>query len=212
MAIARAAMWASVAFLLAAPGVVGNSVYVAEKCQGGECTNPKFPMLDFDREEGTCVCRAHPCWNNDGIEHKCPDPESPHLRFSYDGKGILQCGCGKTPVMDSVHVARDLCAGEACPSDEFPITDWDAEGGKCICRENPCTEDAQGIHHSCEDVQFPLLHFRIEPDTKSQRCDCFMKLERPQSNLRGQTQDVPQAEACTWRQSPTQSVAEVSRD
>lgn len=182
------------------PGALANSVYIAEKCQGGVCPNPKFPILDFDKEQGTCICRAHPCWNNDGVEHKCLDPEFPHLRFHYNRTGSLQCGCGKQAVMESVHVARNMCAGESCPSDAHPILDWDPEGQKCICRANPCAIDTGGVHHMCKDAQYPLLHYTFEPGAAAPKCDCHTRLAKPAAALRGARaqRDEPSEEACTW--------------
>jgi hypothetical protein len=196
--VARFAL-AGAALGAALPRALANSVHVAEKCQGGFCTNPKFPILDFDKEQGTCICRAHPCWNNDGVEHKCEDPSFPHLRFHVNTSGGLQCGCGKTAAMDSLHVARDLCAGEQCDSDEFPVMDWDEEGGKCICRANPCSAGVNGVKHACEATgAFPLLLYSVGSGG-APKCECHTKLEKPMGNLRGaRSQDEPREQACSW--------------
>ncbi|CAK0911256.1 unnamed protein product, partial [Prorocentrum cordatum] len=87
-ALARLAL-AGAALAAAVPRALANSVYVAERCQGGFCANPKFPVLDFDKEQGTCVCRAHPCWSNEGVEHKC---EAGRDGLAARGEGPLRGG------------------------------------------------------------------------------------------------------------------------
>ena len=52
--------------------VSGNSMYIAKLCKGRTCNDLKFPILDYDAATKTCVCTAHPCWNDNGLQHKCP--------------------------------------------------------------------------------------------------------------------------------------------
>lgn len=160
----------------------GSSIYLAEKCRGGTCTDPKFPLLDFDIDKGECVCRAHPCWNNNGVSHTCSDIYGfPYLHFIYGEDRALSCSCSSVPQYDSLHVSRDMCAGEFCESPEFPVLDWDAKEKKCLCRAHPCW-DQSGERHSCPDPQFPILHFRMDVDERGQsqpKCECVAKLEKP---------------------------------
>ena len=38
------------------------------------------------QEEMKCVCRAHPCWDDNGATHLCQEPNN-HLVFHYDKDG-----------------------------------------------------------------------------------------------------------------------------
>ena len=58
--------------LTALPLVWGNSMYIAKLCKGRTCNDASFPILDYDASTQTCVCNAHPCWNDNGLVHSCP--------------------------------------------------------------------------------------------------------------------------------------------
>merc|ERR1712048_645936 len=43
---------------------------------------PEFPTLDWDEEKEECLCRSHPCWNDDGKRHECNTASGfPILRY-----------------------------------------------------------------------------------------------------------------------------------
>lgn len=73
----------------------GNSMYIAKLCKGRTasgsaccgaavlgfpphpcihrtCNDVTFPILDYDPAQKKCVCHRHPCWDDNGIQHKCP--------------------------------------------------------------------------------------------------------------------------------------------
>ena len=37
-----------------------------------------------DDDSRKCVCRSHPCWDDSGLIHSCPDAAMPYLVFHYD--------------------------------------------------------------------------------------------------------------------------------
>lgn len=180
-----------------------SSLHVGELCRGGSCPDPRYPLLDYDKEQGTCICRAHPCWNNEGVAHNCPGTDYPFLHFTYGADGSLSCTCSSLPQYDSVHVSRDLCAGEFCDSEEFPVLDWDKAEGKCLCRRHPCKDpnvvtDA-GARATCEDPARPVLHYRQDQaaDGSGQAaCECGAKLEPPAVGLRGAKSR--ETASCVW--------------
>lgn len=165
-----------------------SSVYLAQKCRGGTCTDPKFPILDFDQERGECVCRAHPCWDNEGVEHQCSESSGfPFLHFSYSVDQRLTCTCSSVPQYDSIHVSKDHCPGETCDSADFPILDWEPREQKCFCRAHPCW-DQHGSKHVCTDPKHPILHYREDKDADGAgrpKCECVTKFVKPVSALRG---------------------------
>mmetsp|Transcript_60055 Transcript_60055/g.127206 ORF Transcript_60055/g.127206 Transcript_60055/m.127206 type:complete len:206 (+) Transcript_60055:253-870(+) len=174
--------------------VNASSMHVAALCRGGTCPDPKFPILDFDQEKGECLCRANPCWDNNGVTHACPDGTGyPFLHFTFSQEKELKCSCSKFPVYDSVHLARDLCPGHSCESEAFPILDFDSKENKCFCRSTPCPQK------QCSDSE-PIVHYREDSapgsDAGSPVCECERKQEKPSQALRG----VPQKEtsSCTW--------------
>merc|ERR1712224_1066335 len=95
-------------FLLAATAE-SASMYLAKLCSGQTCSDPKFPMLDFDPRTNKCICSAHPCWDDSGLTHTCKDPRSPYLSFSYSDTRQLQCGCSKQPQVGSNFIALHKC-------------------------------------------------------------------------------------------------------
>mmetsp|Transcript_97152 Transcript_97152/g.247065 ORF Transcript_97152/g.247065 Transcript_97152/m.247065 type:complete len:205 (+) Transcript_97152:52-666(+) len=194
------ALVAAAVGLLSAPLASASSVYIASLCRGGLCTDPKFPILDFDQEKGECLCRAHPCWDNRGISHACPDDSGmPFLRFTHSQDGDLQCSCSRLAIYDSLHISRVLCPGHACNSADFPILDWGPVEGKCFCRASPCPSQAD-LASQCTDPDTPILHYREEKDVAGPvkpKCDCVAKLDRPFSGLRGK-RSVQSSASCTW--------------
>ena len=36
------------------------------------CNDATFPILDYDPAQKKCVCLRHPCWDDNGVQHKCP--------------------------------------------------------------------------------------------------------------------------------------------
>lgn len=182
-----------------------SSLHIAQLCRGGLCEDPRFPLLDFDPEQNTCICRAHPCWNNNGVVHSCPNKEFPYLHFNYDENGTLSCPCSAIPQYDSVHVSKNLCGGGFCDSFEFPVLDWDEQEQKCLCRRHPCQDDAvipdDTVRKTCDDPALPILHYReekLEDGSGEPRCECGAKLEPPQSGLRG-AKPLAGTASCAWR-------------
>eukprot|EP00418_Pyrodinium_bahamense_P007768 CAMPEP_0179116880 /NCGR_PEP_ID=MMETSP0796-20121207/54857_1 /TAXON_ID=73915 /ORGANISM="Pyrodinium bahamense, Strain pbaha01" /LENGTH=159 /DNA_ID=CAMNT_0020815203 /DNA_START=133 /DNA_END=612 /DNA_ORIENTATION=- len=71
-----------------------GSVYIGrELCAGHTCEDGKELLLDYDEASGKCVCVRHPCMDDDGVTHQCPDAKFPVLAFHYDDKGKLMCKC-----------------------------------------------------------------------------------------------------------------------
>lgn len=126
--------------LLAAVGAQATSMHLASLCRGHSCAEMHHPILDYDKDEQKCICRAHPCWDDDGQVHSCETEEFPHLRFSYDNMGTLSCGCSSVPHYESVYIAKDMCAGHYCEEEDYPILDYNPDQGSCICRAHPCMD------------------------------------------------------------------------
>jgi len=187
---APTASWVLSALCLTAltRGAAASSVYLAELCRGGTCTDPKFPILDFDQDRGECICRAHPCWDNEGVSHECSASTGfPFLHFTYSADQKLTCSCSSVPQYDSIHVSKDHCPGEFCDSVDFPILDWDPTQQKCFCRAHPCW-DQGGKKHECKDPKYPILHFRADRGSDGGAlpvCECVSKLEKLSAGLRG---------------------------
>jgi hypothetical protein len=178
-------------------GADASSKYIAEQCRGGTCPDPRFPILDYSEEDKQCVCKAHPCWNDNGVTHRCPDSAFPFLHFEYSEDKTLTCTCGTIPLLDSIHVAKDLCPGQTCDDTEKPVLDWDPQDQKCICRSHPCN-DLDGIHHECKDPKYPILHYfenNVKEQDSQHRCECMQPMEQPSKSLRGPKQESQQ---CVW--------------
>jgi len=195
-------MHATLLLLCVLPSAEASSAYLAELCRGGTCTDPRFPILDFDAERGECLCRAHPCWDDNGVSHVCAEDSGfPFLHFTYDANRTLTCSCSSMPQYDSLHVNRDKCAGEFCDSAAYPVLDFHTQWNKCFCRAHPCW-DQDGRKHTCEDARWPILHYREdqgEDGTGIGRCECVAKLEKPVSKLRGASVSKESFGLCTWR-------------
>mmetsp|Transcript_68681 Transcript_68681/g.108179 ORF Transcript_68681/g.108179 Transcript_68681/m.108179 type:complete len:169 (+) Transcript_68681:44-550(+) len=102
--------------LASATGSWGSSLYMAGLCRGHTCSDAKFPILDWAPHIKECVCNAHPCWNDQGVVHKCPGDrkEDKYLSFYYDDKGALHCGCSPEPHYGTIHLSKKVCPGHHC--------------------------------------------------------------------------------------------------
>eukprot|EP00931_Biecheleriopsis_adriatica_P097463 TRINITY_DN7122_c0_g1_i1.p1 TRINITY_DN7122_c0_g1~~TRINITY_DN7122_c0_g1_i1.p1 ORF type:complete len:226 (+),score=48.94 TRINITY_DN7122_c0_g1_i1:38-715(+) len=176
--------WRRGALLLAvlARSASANSLFLAGMCASETCTEIGYPLLDYDEDAGECVCRAHPCWDDNGLTHTCKSkPDFPFLAFRYSETKDLICECSSIPHYSSVHIARDLCAGHMCDKPEFPILDYDEEKQECLCRAHPCWDD-NGQKHSCNKAEFPILKFRqdkVDGELKNV-CECSISMEKGQ--------------------------------
>merc|ERR1719210_392162 len=128
------------------------------KCKGEVCDNPEFPIIDYNGEK--CICRRHPCWDDNGKQHSC-GPQTPFLTFSYMADGALICSCRKFPHIGSVYIHQTLCPGETCDAEATPILEYDETKRGCTCNSHPCLND-NGKAHSCNDEKFPLLTYSYD--------------------------------------------------
>lgn len=178
----------SIVSMMLFPGLEGSSMYIGELCRGGSCPDAKFPILDFDQGRGECVCRANPCWEDNGVSHYCMASTGfPYLHFSFSENKSLECSCNTVPQYDSVHLSRELCPGHYCDSADFPILDWNPEQAKCFCRGNPCL-DEDGVVYKCKDPQLPIPHYFEDFNAEGgavPKCECVARHEKPNSGLRG---------------------------
>ncbi|CAE8642102.1 unnamed protein product [Polarella glacialis] len=94
------------------------SVHVSKDlCAGKRCRDASFPILDYDEDKGECLCRAHPCWNDNGRKHTCDKEDFPILRYrldKIDGESVTVCECmavmekdGGRSVMDAEDYSRN---------------------------------------------------------------------------------------------------------
>lgn len=163
--------------------VTANSKHLASLCRGHTCNDPHFPILDYSAADGTCICNAHPCWDDHGSVHTCDSPEHPYLSFVYDDARELHCECWRAPWYGSTYISRDLCPGHDCEDPATPVLDWDEEEQSCFCRSHPCNDG--GVQHSCEDGGFPILRYlEYEATNKGEEalplCECLPRLEQPE--------------------------------
>merc|ERR1712079_819541 len=126
---------------------MGSVDWALKKCKGQICDDPEFPILDYDGDN--CICRVHPCWDDNGKTHSC-GPETPYLTFGYTATGALICSCRKFPFFGSVYIYKELCPGEGCETEDAPIMDYDEKTQTCVCISHPCLHD-NGMTHSCND-------------------------------------------------------------
>merc|ERR1712039_432180 len=98
-----------------------------------------------------------------GLPHVCATAEAPFLSFHYDEDKKVICGCSAFPHWGSNYIARDLCAGHRCDSEQHPVLDYDEKEGQCVCRVNPCW-DIAGNAHSCKEG-FPILRYREDSNS-----------------------------------------------
>merc|ERR1711964_438675 len=75
-----------------------GSIYIArDLCPGHGCENDD-QVLDWDEGNEQCICRGHPCLDDDGQTHSCNDPKYPILRYRLqnnpeDGSTVSACEC-----------------------------------------------------------------------------------------------------------------------
>mmetsp|Transcript_40822 Transcript_40822/g.73716 ORF Transcript_40822/g.73716 Transcript_40822/m.73716 type:complete len:186 (+) Transcript_40822:75-632(+) len=152
-----------------------NSLHMAGLCPDQWCEDPYFPLLDF--EDGNCICKKHPCWNDNGLRHFCREEGYPYLHYMYEETGELRCQCSSIPHYDSPYIVRDLCAGQDCDQSDYPVLDLDKDGAQCVCNRHPCAS-AGGVQHRCEKADFPILRYRLD-ENRNPVCECVAKLEEP---------------------------------
>ncbi|CAE7798278.1 ACSS3 [Symbiodinium sp. CCMP2592] len=172
-------------------GAAASSMYLESMCRGQICETPQHPMLDYDPDEKKCVCRSHPCWDDSGLIHSCPDAAMPYLVFHYDQDLKLKCECATHPFFQSVYLSKHLCKDQFCRDEKFPILDYNDSTKECFCRAHPCW-DMDGQTHSCPNDDFPVLRYREDKDEKTGEtktvCDCVKKMVPP----KGQPQTLHQ--------------------
>mmetsp|Transcript_11444 Transcript_11444/g.25944 ORF Transcript_11444/g.25944 Transcript_11444/m.25944 type:complete len:183 (+) Transcript_11444:85-633(+) len=163
--------------ILSPLGVSGNSLAVGKLCPDRHCNDPQFPVLDYDG--GKCVCKTHPCWNDDGVVHTCSkDPKYPYLHYIWDKSGAKpNCMCSSLPHYDTEYIVKQKCPGHGCDTAAHPILDFDEDKGACVCRSHPC-ENADGKRYECKDPEYPILRYLTDVNGKG-FCDCVAKLEQP---------------------------------
>lgn len=151
-----------------------SSMFMAKLCKGEMCEDENFPFIDYSEAEDKCLCRAHPCWEDNGVVHSCSDKDFPHLTFSYEEDGTLKCTCGKEAIDKSIYIHKHKCPGSDCEG-EHPILDYIPEDDKCVCRSHPCWGDSSGtVRHDCADPAFPYLRFRLDSEdgVDKPKCEC----------------------------------------
>lgn len=66
-------------------------------CAGHRCEDPQHPILDWDEDSNSCLCRTHPCWQLEGMKHECNSSAYPLLRYreEVDDNGAVKpiCDC-----------------------------------------------------------------------------------------------------------------------
>eukprot|EP00747_Dinoflagellata_sp_TGD_P017217 gnl/TRDRNA2_/TRDRNA2_125674_c0_seq2.p1 gnl/TRDRNA2_/TRDRNA2_125674_c0~~gnl/TRDRNA2_/TRDRNA2_125674_c0_seq2.p1 ORF type:complete len:186 (+),score=16.52 gnl/TRDRNA2_/TRDRNA2_125674_c0_seq2:119-676(+) len=176
-----AAQWLRAAVTLGAllVDIESSSMYMARLCLGQRCDDMKHPILDWDEAKQTCVCRAHPCWDDNGLRHQCEDRKFPHLEFYYEKDLTLKCRCSSKPTYASPHVMRVKCPGHHCNNDSYPVLD--VLGDQCMCRKHPCDDidGRPGMLTVCNDPQYPILVYRMEKGNATHHdahCDCMKRM------------------------------------
>jgi hypothetical protein len=167
---------------------VQASMYLAELCRGHRCDQPGFPMIEYSEETQSCYCSAHPCWNDDGVSHSCP--EGKYLFFQHDphNGNKLKCACTEHAVYvmaQSQYIYKEKCPGQLC-GDQTPILEWSEEEQSCFCRTHPCHNQQVGnqiARHDCHpESGTPHLKYREEanPDGSARPiCECQGPLVPP---------------------------------
>merc|ERR1712187_818511 len=80
--------------ILKRSSVFAGSVHIGkELCPGQACNEGEDLLLDYDENEQKCICRKHPCKNDNGVAHSCSDEKFPVLAYHYDEEGNLKCQC-----------------------------------------------------------------------------------------------------------------------
>mmetsp|Transcript_58727 Transcript_58727/g.137041 ORF Transcript_58727/g.137041 Transcript_58727/m.137041 type:complete len:182 (-) Transcript_58727:61-606(-) len=171
-----ASMWKRWLLVSVAPACAyGSSMALAKMCPDKECTDPEYPLLDYD--DGECVCMGHPCWE-DKVTNSCKNnKEAPFLHHTYaTSDSAPQCSCSSLPHYDSEYLARVRCPGHSCDTIKEPILDLN-EKGECICKTHPCN-NIGGKIHLCKDKAFPIRRYQVNLLGKAS-CDCVAHLEAP---------------------------------
>merc|ERR1719433_1268202 len=70
----------------------GSPYLARELCPGHGCEDSR-DILDYDEAEQRCICRKHPCLDDNGMQHGCTPGEYPILAFHYEEDGKLTCKC-----------------------------------------------------------------------------------------------------------------------
>ncbi|CAK0861763.1 unnamed protein product [Prorocentrum cordatum] len=126
-----------------------NSVYLSKHvCAGQKCDQASFPVLDVD-DGGECRCLAHPCWNDNGLNHSCSStPRFPILNFRLDKEGSNVCECmamwhpqGKNVLEDAAKEDEQRQAAQSNMEHGFPMPPDTRPRG---CAKN-ITEDFSGL-------------------------------------------------------------------
>merc|ERR1740121_2030473 len=103
-----------------------NSKYVASvKCPGHMCADEsRHPILDFDDKTNSCLCRAHPCWDDGGLRHDCASTTHPLLRYreevSRSGDAKAKCECATIRALPVPTTALQKDAVRALPHEDAP--------------------------------------------------------------------------------------------
>lgn len=164
------------------PPVDSSGPLLAKLCRNEQCTNPKYPLIDYNEDTKKCYCSGHPCWDDNGQTHMCDDESFPYIHFSYEEDGKLNCGCAATPHYGSTYISKVKCPGQHCESGDGPMQlDFDPVENKCVCRSHPCT-NVDGVAHSCdENGKFPILQYReeLQDGELKQVCYCAAKYDPP---------------------------------
>jgi len=160
------------------------SPLLATLCRDQICDDAKFPILEYDQPTSSCLCSAHPCWNDNGKVHHCKGG-LPNLAFSYTEEGKLECSCSAKPHYMSKFIAQTKCPGRHCDGEEQPMLDYDSQNRKCFCRTHPCA-NVDGKAHTCSDPKFPILNYREEKTDGGEVkkiCECKQIIKAPNDEL-----------------------------
>mmetsp|Transcript_57042 Transcript_57042/g.105454 ORF Transcript_57042/g.105454 Transcript_57042/m.105454 type:complete len:187 (-) Transcript_57042:77-637(-) len=168
--------WKRLLLVSVAPACVyASSVALAKLCPDKKCTDPEYPLLDYDN--GECVCMGHPCWN-DKTTNSCKNNKAaPYLHYTYaSSESAPQCSCSEIPHYDSEYMVRVKCPGKSCDDVMEPVLDLN-EKGECICRNHPCN-NVDGKIRICKDKDFPIRRYLVNLLGKGS-CDCVAPMEAP---------------------------------
>mmetsp|Transcript_8543 Transcript_8543/g.16142 ORF Transcript_8543/g.16142 Transcript_8543/m.16142 type:complete len:221 (+) Transcript_8543:56-718(+) len=161
----------------------GLALHLARLCRGVGPCDANAPVMDYSSDLGKCVCVPHPCWDDAGQMHSCPQESFPYLHFAYSDEGKLECGCSSIPSYNSIYISKNKCPGHKCDKPDFPILDYDDEKGECRCRSHPCWNEGGQRKHECNKPDFPILVYREQAgemaDSARAICECVAKLEHP---------------------------------
>merc|ERR1712194_168776 len=106
-----------------------SSKFIASRCRGISCDKPKAPMMEYDEANDKCVCKPHPCWDDDGSFHKCDaNSDTPFICGGLRGEAPIldwdeeqgRCRCREHPCKD-INGVQHGCSGY------FPILRYKEE-------------------------------------------------------------------------------------